>query len=334
MADQPTAAPKPVSTNPSNLFADGIMADINGLRATTAPPEETPPEPSDTPEFEPDAEQEPEEPEAPEGDEAPEEPGDEPKPDEQPAAEDKKPKAPQRTPQEWAAVLQQDGIKRLSEIPPRQHQEVVALYVKDLEAKARESERQTIANQLLQERNLAKFVYDVDAFYANDAEGQQNKLRWLQSNDPNARVYLDGKRYLESVQNQTPQQRVDAISTLQRRSERQWQRASGLDSIQQELAKRHEQGRYPATEEGLAQLEADVDQLLVDAAKGNGTRPAVATTVNRTARRPVTGSGTGSRSVAPRTAPGPDISKIKDPAELMRIGVEQQSRAMASRSRG
>jgi len=301
---------RPVSTAPVNLFEDGIAASLAQLRGQEQPetPTEEPAEPSDSPEYEPE-EEEPEAEATAEVEEEPEET--------EPA-----PKAQRHSTAEWAQILIKEGEQRLSEIPPRLHAEVFSEYKRELTKQVSAQTQQVIAGQLRQEQALREYVANVDEHFATDPDG---KLAWME-NDPNARNYLEGKRYLAQVASRAPEEHVAAISALQQRSERQYARLTGFPDQQAELATRAQQGRYPSTEEGMAQLEQDVDTYLAEAARGNvgRTQQNGTGTPTRTARRPLVTGGSGPK---PASAT-PDISKIKDPYELMTMGVEQQSRRL------
>ncbi len=81
----------------------------------------------------------------------------------------------------------------------------------------------------------------------------------------------------------------------------------------------------------MAQLTDDVDTLMGEALRGNAgkTQQNGTGAPSRTARRPLVTGGTGPK---PASSTGPDISKIKDPYELMTLGVEQQSRRLRQRA--
>lgn len=297
-------------SNPTSLFAEGILQGIAGLQEGEKEPEAPQAEPEAEPKE--DATEEPEAPEA--------EPEEDSEPEPEPESEPEEPKAKAKhSVSEWAQALATDGIKRLSEIPPRMHQEVVAEYNRITIDRARAEERQQIAQTLRAERELRAYIDKVDATFQEDP---QAKLDWLQSGQPEAKVYLDGKQYLSSVSGQTPEQRVDGISALTEGARRQYGRLDGFPELKTKVESMAAQGRYPSTQAGLDQLSRDIDALFVEAARGQHETPAAKTATPRQTRRPlVTG---GNQPTAKRSDIDEKVAKSKNPQELVAMGIESQ----------
>lgn len=284
-----------------NIFSDAIAASL----AEIAPDDAPQPDPEDDDEGP-----------FTELDEEPEADG--PQEQDEPDAEPEAAKPERHTADEWAEILATNP-QRISEVPRRFIPDVYKASLAKREQEAATRVEARIAQQLQYERDLRRFVNAADENFEADPDG---KLAWLQSGDPQAKLYIDGKAYLGQVDAQTPQQHVSAVASLTRDADREYGRLRDFPDLQKQLAARNSEGRYPPNAEGLARLREDVDSLLADAARGNAQRAQNGNGApSRTARRPLVSGGT-----APRRQPaGPDIEKINDPDQLFAMGMAQSA---------
>jgi len=245
-----------------------------------------------------------------------------------------KPKAPRRTAEEWGKTLAAEGLQHISQIPNAllRTPALLEAYGNERARAAAERTQATIAENLRHEDNLRRFVAEVDDHFADDPDGL---LAWIKA-DPQGPVYANAQQYLAQSQQRTPEERVGAAAAaeaLNERATRQYSRLGRFPDLQAELVRRQqEEKKYPATSEGMAQLERDVDELLeqglstaAGSARGNGAGPAGQPPERRRPARPLVSPGS---SGAPARRGAPDVSNTNDPDELVSMGVTQGLRQL------
>ena len=247
-------------------------------------------------------------------------------PDEQ-AEEDSAPAGGEHVPRtgdEWAEVILRDGPQRFAEVPRKLQADVARTYG-DLRAKQAAVDAQTVVADYYQRlQRAADAVARVDEHFAEDPD---SKLAWLESDDPNAQVYVQLRNWTRQANSQPPQEQVAQVTALQQRALSQYERLKDYPEQQAELQSRAAQQRYSTSEDGVALLQADVDELLAQGIESRITKKA-APAKQRAAERHA-GAQTRRAVPKPDVAPGratrasPDISQINDPSELFAIGIRQ-----------
>lgn len=318
---------------PDSLFFGAVAAE---LERAAQDAEEEEPEYEDledeVPGDESDEDDEPELGDAPGEDNDREEPGEHAQPPKDAVRQEKPTPKGRRSVEEWATFLATEGVSRVAEVPNAvlRDPKLLDAYAKEVSQRTAAATQAQIADQLQRQEQMRQFVAEVDQHFADDPDG---KLDWIET-DPRGQVYLQSKQYLAQIQGQTPQQRVEAaaaVQALSARSQRQYARLERWPELQQELVRRQsEEHRYPATEDGLAALERDVDELIERGyAGGSGAQtPAregsqAPAAERRRPARPITGAGGAGRSSQRDSR---DISQINDPHELFAMGVQDAAR--------
>lgn len=261
-------------------------------------------------------------------------------PDDSEQQQPPKERAQRLAPEAWGKRLASEGLQHISQIPNAmlRNPALLEAYGAERARIAAERTQATITENLRQQEQLERFVREVDDHFADDPDG---KLDWIETSDQGP-VYAQAKRYIAQSKQQTPEERVGAAAAsqaLNERATRQYDRLQRYPDLQAELVRRQTaEKKYPATPEGVAALERDVDELLEQgitrgtaAAGGNGAASGSQPSERRRPARPFVSAGGGSEG--PRRRGEPDITKINDPDALAGIGVAQGLAALRSRPR-
>lgn len=250
--------------------------------------------------------------------------------DSPPPAEDKRPKP--RSAAEWYEVIAADGLQRMAEVPPKERAEVTRLHGERMAAQAAETTRAQLVAFIEQKDAAQRWTSEIDEAFGGDAEA---KAAWLEAADPNspdenqrnAAVYLNAKRWLRSFEQKTPAEQTQAVVALNARANQQFTRLAKFPEAQAELQNRQRANRYPATEDGMARLQADVDELLESsyATRGREQEDGAPAGERRRPRpaRVLLADNVPAGSTRPRTG-AVDISNNTDPLELAAIGIAQR----------
>jgi hypothetical protein len=261
-------------------------------------------------------------------------------PDDRTAPEQSTAKKPatKPSPAEWGRIVAADAA-RVAEVSNKALRDPAFLQALREESArlAGTTVRQQLTEQLRTQENYRRFVFEVESHFDGDPDGL---LAWIQT-DPQGPVYTQAKQLAAAFEQQTPDERVaaaDGLIQLNQRSVRQFERLSRFPELQAEIARRQEQEqRYPASEEGLAALERDVDELLErgftqrSGGDGGNGEQRTAPPGRPRAARPMIGGG----QAAPRgqRSRERDISKIDDPTELFSSGIGDGIRRQRSGGR-
>lgn len=298
---------------PESLAVGAIVQAM--LPTSSEEDEQDEPEPVDDEDLEEDFE------DAEEPDEEPEPTGD------QDPADEETPKA-KRSVDEWAEVLQRDGLQRVANIPRRELVPALQKYVEREKTQVVTDAATIAAAQLETQRQWIKWVSDIDAAAQDDPDG---KLSWLESGDANAQQYLQWKAYLEREQPPEVQASTQQTARLNQLMQKQTARLKDSPELQAELMAKHHANPYPATVDGLDRLTDDVIELLardVEAKVAKKQEPAkkqaremVSSSANRrAAARPDVSPGRGTR---PASDIDRRIEQSTDPDELFAIGLQR-----------